>query len=84
MFLTNPADEIILFQLSSVKDDRSPGENAKFMSGLRHTLQELRSNKQTDFSTVAAEISRYRSTFLQDPSRVLVLNSQNESAGKTA
>lgn len=78
------SDEIILFQLSSVTDDRSPGENAKFMSGLRHTLQELRSNKQTDFSTVAAAISAYRSTFLQDPSRVLVLNPQNESAGKTA
>ena len=84
VYPANAADEIILFQLSSVTDDRSPGENAKFMSGLRHTLQELRSNKQTDFSTVAAAISAYRSTFLQDPSRVLVLNPQNESAGKTA
>ncbi|KAI9762457.1 MAG: Zinc finger C3H1 domain-containing protein [Chaenotheca gracillima] len=73
------SDDMVLVQLGSVNEGRNEEEKARYTSGLKQTLQELRSNQVKDFSIVAAEIAAYRSRFLEDTSRVLVLDSTNRT-----
>lgn len=42
-----------------------------YRDGLRELITGMRARKVNDFETVAAEISRYRSKFFNDSSRVL-------------
>ena len=68
------ADDMVLVQMGSVNEGQTEAEKARYISGLRQTLQELRAQKVKDFSIVASKIAAYRSAFLQDPSRVLILD----------
>lgn len=44
-----------------------------YRDGLRELITNMRARKVNDFETVAAEISRYRSRFFDDPTRVVRL-----------
>jgi hypothetical protein len=65
-------DDKILLELGDAAG-YSDEEKPRFVSGLRCVLQELRNNKTKDFQTIAASIAAYRTEFLGDPSRVLLL-----------
>lgn len=67
------ADDEILVQLGN-STDYSDADRPRFVAGLRSLLQELRSKKIKDFKSIAAAIAAYRATFLQDNTRVLMLD----------
>ncbi|KAI9845071.1 MAG: hypothetical protein M1837_005075 [Sclerophora amabilis] len=73
------SDDMVLVQIGSVNEGRNEEEKARYMSGLKQILQELRSQKVKDFSTVASEIAAYRLKFLHDDSRVLILDPQDQT-----
>lgn len=69
-------------QIGSVREGSTAEEEADFMAGLRQTLNQLRAHKVKDFSTVLAEIVAYRSKFLKDESRVLILTNPKQIQGQ--
>ncbi|KAI9793568.1 MAG: hypothetical protein M1816_008001 [Peltula sp. TS41687] len=78
------SDDRILAQIVSVREGSTMQEESQYMDGLRQALKELRVNKVKDISTVASKIAAYRSTFLKDPSRVLMINNtSNNNPQKT-
>jgi len=59
--------------MGSVHEGRTPEERDEYVSGLKQIIQDMRGRKVKDFNTVASEIAAYRSRFLKDPSRILLL-----------
>lgn len=70
--LTLP-DDMILVQMGSIHEGRTPQERDEYVNGLKQIIQDMRGRKVKDFNTVASEIAAYRTRFLKDPSRVLLL-----------
>ncbi len=64
---------MILVQMGSVQEGRTPAEVKQYIAGLKQIIQEMRGRKVNDFNTVASEIAAYRTRFLGDKSRVLPL-----------
>ena len=73
LYRADEIDEMILVQLGSVNEGTNEEEKAEYTKGLERTLQELRARRIKDFTTVASAIIAYRSAFLEDASRVLIL-----------
>ncbi|KAI9676039.1 MAG: hypothetical protein M1817_000782 [Caeruleum heppii] len=71
------SDDMILVQLGSINEGESDAEKEEYVTGLKHTLHQLRTSKVKDFATVASNISAYRTRFLKDSSRVLSLDSRS-------
>ncbi|KAI9814333.1 MAG: hypothetical protein M1832_005913 [Thelocarpon impressellum] len=71
------SDDKLLIQMGSVVEGSTPEQREAYKAGLRRALQELDRAEVKDFSTVAARMASYRSEFLQDASRVLVLDGQS-------
>jgi hypothetical protein len=66
-------DDAILVELGNsagYKEEDKP----RFVSGLRAVLQDLRAKKTKDFQVIAAEIAAFRARFLQDKSKVILLD----------
>ena len=67
-------DDEILVELGSVMEGDTEAVKNSYRDGLRELITDMRSRKVNDFETVAAEISRYRSRFFNDPTRVVRLS----------
>ncbi len=67
------ADDAILVQLGN-SAGYSEEDKPKFVAGLRNVLQKLREKKTRDFQVIASEIAAYRTRFLGDKSKVLLLD----------
>ncbi|KAI9875882.1 MAG: hypothetical protein M1830_007845 [Pleopsidium flavum] len=67
------SDDMILVQMGSVHEGRTPEERDEYVSGLKQIIQDMRGRKVKDFNTVASEIAAYRTRFLKDTSRILLL-----------
>ncbi|KAI5796264.1 hypothetical protein DFH27DRAFT_467537, partial [Peziza echinospora] len=67
------SDDEILVELGSVMEGDTEAVKSSYRDGLRELITDMRSRKVNDFETVAAEISRYRSRFFNDPTRVVRL-----------
>ncbi|KAI9759770.1 MAG: hypothetical protein M1835_000303, partial [Candelina submexicana] len=63
------SDDMILVQMGSVQEGRTPAEVKQYIAGLKQIIQEMRGRKVNDFNTVASEIAAYRARFLGDSSR---------------
>ncbi|KAI9732972.1 MAG: hypothetical protein M1818_007405 [Claussenomyces sp. TS43310] len=66
------ADDAILVELGN-SAGYSGADRPKFISGLRNILNDLRAKKTKDFKVIAAEIAAYRTKFLGDKSKVLLV-----------
>lgn len=64
---------MILVQMGSIHEGSTPQERDEYVNGLKQIIQDMRGRKVKDFNTVASEIAAYRTRFLKDPSRVLLL-----------
>ncbi|KAH0538190.1 hypothetical protein FGG08_005206 [Glutinoglossum americanum] len=71
-------DDMVLVHLGSVNEGHDAEEKAQYTEGLKQIIQNMRNQKVKDFSTVASQITGYRSRFLKDESRVLILDLQNQ------
>ncbi|KAI9695884.1 MAG: hypothetical protein M1836_006001 [Candelina mexicana] len=60
------SDDMILVQMGSVQEGRTPAEVKQYIAGLKQIIQEMRGRKVNDFNTVASEIAAYRARFLGD------------------
>ncbi|KAI9772733.1 MAG: hypothetical protein M1840_000328 [Geoglossum simile] len=77
-------DDMVLVHLGSVNEGHDAEEKAQYTEGLKQIIQNMRTQKVKDFSTVASQITGYRSRFLRDESRVLILDLQNQQPGVQA
>ena len=66
-------DDKILVQLTSFQEGSTAEDKDAYVNGLKQTIHQMRGRKVTDFHTVASEIAAYRTKFLGDSSRVLIL-----------
>jgi hypothetical protein len=80
----NLIDDMVLVHLGSVNEGHDAEEKAQYTEGLKQIIQNMRTQKVKDFSTVASQITGYRSRFLKDESRVLILDLQNQQPGAQA
>lgn len=64
---------MILVQMGSVHEGRTAEEKDEYVGGLKQIIQDMRGRKVKDFNTVASEIAAYRTRFLKDASRILLL-----------
>ncbi|KAH0547906.1 hypothetical protein GP486_008353 [Trichoglossum hirsutum] len=71
-------DDMVLVHLGSVNEGHNSEEKGQYREGLKQIIQNMRNQKVKDFSTVASQITGYRSRFLKDESRVLILDLQNQ------
>jgi len=66
-------DDAILVELGN-SAGYSEEEKPKFVAGLREVLQNLRVRKIKDFRVIASEIAAFRARFLEDDSKILLLD----------
>jgi DNA-directed RNA polymerase specialized sigma54-like protein len=60
-------------QLGSTREGQTDEQKSAYIEGLKQIISDLKSRNNIDLETVAKEIVAYRSSFLGDPSRTLIL-----------
>ncbi|KAI9664301.1 MAG: hypothetical protein M1829_005856 [Trizodia sp. TS-e1964] len=78
------SEDNVLVQMGSINEGQGDLDRATYTSGLAEIIQSMRAQKIKDFATVAAQIVAYRSSFLKDPSRILVLDLADNNPSTSA